>query len=280
MALDNGNNNNNNTLTSGSSSDTTESENSINDYDKSGYLIDKRRNSLPVVVVGACSDSDINQKQYESPDYDFILNTEFLISHNNIKTINSKKKLINNGDDKSYYYNKSVEKMKNISVPVLVSSSINQSSNSSRNDKNFKKHFESYEQLVNNQRDDKYNFQFMHDHYMLPTTITTKNKNKTPTTTIEKRASLSLFNPDFLPNFNDMLAYVSNEENKTITKNNLSFSSSTMRQSFDPDDIQHFSRGNNYPTHQQINNQTTENFYASVVIPNTERESNTIEYNC
>jgi hypothetical protein len=245
---------------SGSSSDATESENTCNDhndYEKSTCLIG-RRNSLPAASTVSCSSSEINLKhvhdhQFNPPVYDFVVNPDFLALRNDPITVHhcSRMKYDQNNDT-------IVSKSTKVQVPVLVSS---MTGSRSKTNSKFDR-FESYDELVNNTREEV-NFDSSHEHYMIPTTNP------------KEKRSLSLFNPEFLPNFNDMLAYVSD------TGANTSFSS-TINQSFEQNSDLNSARDSRYTSlHMQDRfKHTTENFYASVVIPNTEQESNTIEYNC
>lgn len=255
-----------NNVSSGSSSDATETDNNSSnehyDYDKSLCLIDDTINSLQQTTTVSYFNSDINLQnintQYDVNNYN---NDDNFVSNKQQKYYSRK---INNNFNKCDSVDNTITKF----VPVSSITDISTSNNMERNKKLL-----SYEQLVNNSKTKKplkattaihydkiNNIEMIHDHYMLPTT------NK-----INKRSSLSLFNPDFLPNFNDMLAYVSQTNNTTTTEQ----TNSTTRQSFDTDI-------NNYQVLQQKQqfNNTTENFYASVVIPNTEQQdTNTIEYN-
>ena len=62
---------------------------------------------------------------------------------------------------------------------------------------------------------EKQDFREMHEHYMVPTHDPTRVSKK----------SLSLFNPQFLPNFNDMIMYVAQGD----TRNTRQFYPSTAR---------------------------------------------------
>uniref|UniRef100_A0A6V7JWX8 Uncharacterized protein n=1 Tax=Bracon brevicornis TaxID=1563983 RepID=A0A6V7JWX8_9HYME len=132
-----------------------------------------------------------------------------------------------------------------------------------------------YDVIVNPEFfDDRH--RFPDEHYMIPTT-NPKDKR-----------TLSLFNPEFLPNFNDMMMYAS-QPNEAVSSASLPWeradlgyhNASTLRRSLDEHNERYFTstpvREPSYQSlrHERLND--SENLYASVVRNDM---GTTVEYNC
>lgn len=180
------------TVAVSSSSEATESENSCNDrydYDKSSQNSIARRNSLPAASTVSCSSSEIDlrchvSQGFEPPGYDFVVNPEFLVERNGETTQRSRIYCDQRPSD-------TAAKSTKASTPVPRSRTNSRFAESLD-------HLDTTRSRRNN-RGKSTEYDPQHEHYMVPTHEPNRpNDNRT----------LSLFNPDFLPNFNDMLMYV------------------------------------------------------------------------
>ncbi|XP_034934164.1 uncharacterized protein, partial [Chelonus insularis] len=265
-----------------SSSEATESENSYNDnYDKPPSSI-IRRNSLPAASTVSCSSSEIDLQHvpqtYDPPRYDLVVNPELLNERRNDETISC---------SKIYYDQRSDTATRSTRASIPVPRSVPRVNS---------KFAESLDHLDVNRRRTrgKPEFDASHEHYMVPT--------HEPNRPSDNR-TLSLFNPEFLPNFNDMLMYVrpdadlnvsfptwnSNdfsygENNTSITRESLNSDASVDSRFIGTSSSTRDASYTSLNIQDRLNHVTgvleKENIYAAVARQEAKRGCNTIEYNC
>ncbi|XP_074099321.1 uncharacterized protein LOC141527650, partial [Cotesia typhae] len=206
------------TVASSSSEAATESENSYNNehehYDYECYDSASgnkppssittpipRRNSLPPVSIVSCTSSEADlrhvsashHQSFDPPSYDLIVNPEFLAerSSNNEDTLERSARI----------YSDTAAKSTRASTPVPRSKFTESLDHLDTNSGSL-----SYQRRRRgHQKLDQSKFkEGSREHYMVPT-----HEPNRPTS---DSRTLSLFNPEFLPNFNDMLMYVARPE--------------------------------------------------------------------
>lgn len=183
---------------SSTSSDATESENSSSndhfDYDNNKTTNSLMlRNSLPAASTVSCTSSEIDlqhvSQSFGPPDYDFVVNPEFIVECNDDATLTTQR-------TKIY-----CDQRSDIPAASTIARSTKASVSRSRTNSRYSGESQDQLNITRSRRNTrgKSDFDNQHEHYMVPThEPNCQNDNRT----------ISLFNPEFLPNFNDMLMYV------------------------------------------------------------------------